>query len=376
MTNDERPSGFDSVSRRQFIAAAAIGAAVPAVAASKAIEQGPASAPRRLVVSALDTSALNENYISLLKTGGVDCMNLSFDGFENSYRFAYEFRDQIVLAKSVSEIRQAQAAGKIAAFFNSQVADAFETALFEGNFPLGSFKQMAAKVRASKSLGLGVQGLCYNVYNVFGSGCLDDEVPLSRAGKRLVEELHKNQIVLDVGGHTGERTSLDAIEASSGVPIVCSHTNFRALNDNARAISDRLASAIASTGGVIGITAVSAFHTRNRGNVGEAPRQATLDEHLDQYDHAKRIVGVDHVGLGPDFILGAADTFDMDPDDSAAFPTWSMGPGIQSTVKDFEDISKLPNVISGLKRRGWTESELDKLLGANWLRVYQQVWGS
>ena len=49
--------------------------------------------------------------------------------------------------------------------------------------------------------------------------------------------------------------------------------------------------------------------------------------------------------------------------------------GVPKLVKGFEDISKLPNLIKGLRGRGWTETELDKLLGANWLRVYERVWG-
>ena len=65
----------------------------------------------------------------------------------------------------------------------------------------------------------------------------------------------------------------------------------------------------------------------------------------------------------------------MDPEDSAAFPPWSMAPGVQSTVREFEDTSKVPNLIEGLRGRGWSEAELNLMLGANWLRVYEEVWG-
>ena len=95
-----------------------------------------------------------------------------------------------------------------------------------------------------------------------------------------------------------------------------------------------------------------------------------------QYDYAKKLVGIDHIGLGPDFIVGSVDTLQMDPEDSLAFPSHTMAPGLQTTVEGFEDISKLPNLVRSLQGRGWSEAELDKLLGANWLRVYAQVWGS
>ena len=333
----------------------------------------------RLVVNGLDASTADAGFIKLLQTGGVDCVHKSVGDLATTshyYGLAYQNRDDIVIAKSVADIRQAKADGKVAFILGAQVAKQYETALFSGLGVLGSFKSMAKAVAEYKGLGVAIQGLCYNTTNVFGSGCLDHKAPLTRAGKRLVEQIHAHQILLDVGGHCGEQTSLDAINMSSGVPIVCTHTNVAALNPSMRAISDRMAEAIAATGGVIGITAVSAFHNRSPENMPVKDVQATMDEHLDQYDYIKRLVGIDHVGLGPDFIWGWGPNMPMDPEDSAAFPPHSMAKGVQSTVSGFEDISKLPNLIKALEGRGWTESELDKLLGGNWLRVYEQVWGA
>ncbi len=238
---------------------------------------------------------------------------------------------------------------------------------------------MVQTMRAFYELGLRVHSICYNLTNIFGGGCLDHDVPLTRAGHRLVEEIHELGMLLDVGGHTGERTSLDAIAISSGVPVGCTHTNVAALNPNPRAVSDRLFEALAETGGVIGVTAISDFQKRSPENYRQhGPRspQATLDDHLDQYDYLKRLVGVDHIGLGPDFVWGWGEVFDHDPSVSIAFPSEALGEGRPQLVRDFEDISKLPNLIAGLEGRGWTESELDQLLGGNWLRVYEQVWGS
>jgi membrane dipeptidase len=150
-----------------------------------------------------------------------------------------------------------------------------------------------------------------------------------------------------------------------------------ALNPNIRCISDRLALAIAKTGGVIGITTISDFHNLNPKTIppnGAKIAQATLNMHLDHYDHLKKLVGVDHVGLGTDFIFGMH--FDEKPETSLTFPPEASGPGEILPVKDFEDISQLPNLIRGLKGRGWSASELDKVLGANWLRVYEHVWGA
>jgi membrane dipeptidase len=329
------------------------------------------------VIDGLDTSVVNEEFLKQLRAGGVDCVHKSIgnlDGIADLYGFAYKHRKELVIAKTVGEILRARDDGKLSFIMGSQAANYFEKALYARN--LASFTNMAQAVRAFKGLGVGIQGLCYNTTNVFGSGCLNHEAPLTRAGRRLVELIHENQIILDVGGHTSERTSLDAIEMSSGVPVVCTHTNFAALNPNRRNISDRLAEAIARTGGVIGITAISAYHTHNEKTRGKKDRQATLSEHLDHYDHAKRLLGFERVGLGPDFVWGWGETRKLDPDDSWAFPDDVMPTGLRSIVKDFENISKLPNLVRGLKERGWAEKELHALLGGNWLRIYKQVWGS
>ena len=215
-------------------------------------------------------------------------------------------------------------------------------------------------------------GLCYNVANPFGAGCLEPHIPLTRAGRRLVEEIHALNLVLDVGGHTGEQTTLDAIAMSTGVPVICTHTNVKALNDNARCSSDRVFDAIAATGGVIGLTAVSDFLVRPRGNTGLVP-QATLDQYLDQFDYLRKRVGVDHVGLGPDFVDG------MDIPYGGGINQEIMPPDLLGEpwlyVKGFESIAEAPNVSRGLRGRGWTDDDVNKAMGGNWLRVYEQVWG-
>jgi membrane dipeptidase len=244
--------------------------------------------------------------------------------------------------------------------------------------PLGSLNAIRPALLGYRELGLRIQGLCYNGYNVFGSGCMDHTVPLTRAGRRLVEEIHRADIVLDVGGHTGERTSFDALAISTGVPVIVSHTNFARLNPNMRCISDRLAEAVARSGGVIGLTAISDFVARNPGSAkrdGPTSPRAPLSVLLDHFDHGKRVVGAAHLGVGPDFLWGQQPVA-VDPTDAATFTPESLSAGPVRTVAEFEDISHLPALVAGLKQRGWTEAELDQVLGGSWLRVWEKIWGS
>jgi membrane dipeptidase len=180
------------------------------------------------------------------------------NGWSRELKFLDTYNKEVVLAKSVADIRKARADGRIAHVYGWQSADALGAAFN------GTMGGVDTPLRAFYEMGLRSVGIAYNVANVFGGGCLEPTTPLSRAGKRLVEEMHKMRIVLDVGGHTGEQTSLDAIAITSGLPVVCSHTNVAAIADNPRCISDRLIDAIAGTGGVIGLTAVNDFHVRSR----------------------------------------------------------------------------------------------------------------
>jgi len=75
-------------------------------------------------------------------------------------------------------------------------------------------------------------------------------------------------------------------------------------------------------------------------------RSETLDVHLDQYDYLKKLIGVDHMGLGPDFVWGWGETFNMQAESSVTFPPEALSNGPAVTVKDYENISKLPNLIA------------------------------
>lgn len=363
--------------RRHFMAGAAMAGAALATGAGRgeAAERSAAG----LIVDGLDTSIVNDQFLGLLRDGGVHCVHKTAHTIQDCgqiLRFVDTRPDEVVMVRSVGEILAARESGRIAMFLGSQHGNEVERFMAKGTRMMHG--PMENTLRSYYELGYRIFGICYNVTNVFGGGCLDPDVPLTDLGKRYVETIHELGMILDVGGHTGEQTSLDALAISAGVPVVCTHTNVAALVPNMRATSDRVFEAIAETGGVVGVTAISDFQKRSPLNYrehGAVSPQATLDEHLDQYDYLKRLIGVDHVGLGPDFVWGWGRNFDHDHDRSISFPAHALSNGNPILVENFENISELPNVVDGLRRRGWTQAELDKLLGGNWLRVYRQVWG-
>src|SRR5262249_34914999 len=149
------------------------------------------------------------------------------DSFRSLHEFASAHANRVRIVTTVTEIERARAEGVVSVVLGVQAAgglygNGIDAAMDE--VPLGSLARIRPALERYHALGLRVQGLCYNTYNVFGSGCLDHTAPLSRPGRRLVEEIHRLKIVLDIGGHAGERTSLDAVAMSTGVPVVVTHS--------------------------------------------------------------------------------------------------------------------------------------------------------
>jgi membrane dipeptidase len=377
--------------RREFVLGAAAVCAAQGLPLARAAAQGsPAStAPAlddrsrnrdalqvqktTLVVSGLDVSTLNDRYVELLKQGGVNCWHKSMGdltSFSEVYRYL-DSRQDLVVARSVREIRDAHARGRISLVLGWQDADLLAELVTN---PMAGKPRTV--LRGYYELGLRICGFAYNLTNVFGAGNMEGSVALSRAGRVLVEEAHKYKVLLDVGGHTGERTSLDVIAMSAGRPVICSHTNVAAIADNARNVSDRLIDAIAGTGGVIGLTAVNDFHVRKAADKGVAhsPRVG-VPALVDQMEYLRKRVGVDHIGLGPDFVEGRPLDYDT-INQSLAINKEIISEGRWLYVQGFEKISELPNVTRELISRGWSTGDVHKVLGANWLRVYEAAWGS
>ncbi len=326
-----------------------------------------------LVVNGLDVSVLNDEYIDLTKKGGINCWHKSVGGIDNIsdiYNYV-DGRDDLTVARTVKQIHEAYTNNKIAMVFGWQAADELAPRMM--NMMAGAPK---TSLRAYYEIGLRIVGLAYNLTNYFGAGNMEGAVPLSRAGKVLVKEIHKLNMLLDVGGHTGEQTSLDAIALAPDRPVICSHTNIESIADNPRNISDRLIDAIAGTGGVIGLTAVNDFmiRTRHQMDVAHSPRLG-VSSLVDQMDYLKSRIGVNHIALGPDFTYGMSINYET-INQSLAINREIISDGEWLYVKGYENSSELPNVTAEMIRRGWSTAEIHKILGDNWLRVYEQVWGS
>ena len=161
---------------------------------------------------------------------------------------------------------------------------------------------------------------------------------LSDFGKEVVREMNRTGMIIDLS-HAAESSFWQVLEYSSQ-PVVCSHSSCKALCNHPRNLTDEQLEAIASKGGVVQVTMYSGF-LRQEG-------EATLDDFIAHLEHAVKVAGIDHVGIGTDFDGDGA-------------------------VIGCSDASQLLNVTRELLRRGYGEVELEKIWGANWLRVMHHV---
>ncbi len=334
---------------------------------------------RSFVVDGSDVSTLSAEYLDMLAKAGVDVWQWNGDESLLSISQAYEFVDRhanrVALVRSFADIETARSSNRLALIVGWQNAVALEEAA--GNDWRDSNPPQTT-LRAYYQLGVRIINLAYNLANQFAGGCLDPAVPLSRAGEYLVRAMQEIGILVDCGGHLGERSSLDIIKIAKR-PVVCTHSNVKALNDNPRCTSDRVIAGIASTGGVFGVNAVDAFMSWGYKDVGkdpvkDVPPQVTVSRYVDEFDYLMKLVGPDHIGLGPDFTHGLTG-FAVDPKTSFQFPlemTYKQYP--IRYAKGFEDITQLSNVSAEMRKRGYSAENIDKILGGNWMRVYRAAW--
>ncbi len=329
-----------------------------------------------LLIDGLSPSALDEHYLGMLEQAGVAAWHKTLYGlqsFSDIWTFVDDRRDRVLIVDKASDIERARNAGRLALILGWQTATPLgdlsgQSAFLGFDNPVG-----ASGLRGWRQLGLRIVNLAYNTANVFAAGCLEPHLGLTRAGRRLVEEIHRLRILLDVGGHTGKQSSLEALAMSEGVPVICSHTNVAALCDNPRNTADGVFEGIARTGGVIGLTAINDFVARGRKDRHVvASARVGLPVLLDHFDYLKRLVGVDHIGLGPDFTEGRNTR--IDPNDVLLSREMVSEQQSINYVDGFGNITEVQNVVRGLAERGWTKREIDQVLGQNWLRVYRQVW--
>lgn len=284
----------------------------------------------------------------------------ALDGMADWWRVARNY-PEIRIALKADDIVEAKNQGQAALVLSAQGGD------FLG--------QNLNRLEMFHRLGLRLMIPCYNSRNPLGDGLMEpSNSGLSNMGKRWVAECNRLGIVIDLT-HTGERSSLDAI-ALSKQPVVFTHSNPRAIVENPRNISDEQMRAAAATGGVVGLTNFGPLNFRAGMNA-----RPKLEHFLELIDYAVELIGIDHVSIGTDMSHGTYPDGDLiRTRNKGSASRYSELIEVSSRsrlryVEGFDDYGQIVDVIDALRKRGYSEEDVGKILGGNLLRVFRKVWG-
>ena len=309
-------------------------------------------------------------YLDLCKAGGYTAVAPTIGGLEGAAVTARALgvwlrvvreSDDLVLVRTAQDILDAKATGRIGIIFH-----------FQGTEPLEDSLDL---VDAYKAMGVGIIQLAYNTRNRFCDGSEEDgNAGLSKLGRRLIGRMNAARVIVDCS-HTGERTSLEAIDACSSVTVF-SHANVKAVHDCPRNITDTQVKAIAANRGVIGVLAYPPFVS--------AKERPDIDDYIDHIDHIANLVGVDHVGIAPDYFHWqhpfvsteqAAAQRERRVKQGKWDPQYYKAPPYYYP-SGMETPDKMGNVTARLLERGYAPDDVRKIMGLNWIRVYREVWDS
>ena len=265
---------------------------------------------------------------------------------------------KLLIALEAADFDKAQQSQRTAVVMNFQ-----NTTMFEGDVD---------NVDALHALGTRCAQLTYNFRNVVGDGCLErTNAGLSDFGLEVVDRMNEVGVMIDLS-HCGPQTTLDGIEFSKK-PVAMTHTMCDAVRGgHPRAKTDEQIRACAEKGGVVGMIALGYF-------IGPDPGgDSTIETHADHIEHAVSIAGIEHVGISTDFppqgiepwatyeewYVPRLDVFK--PSYELRWPPW---------IPELDTPDRYRNLIAVLDRRGWSQNDMERLLGRNWLRLFKETIG-
>lgn len=312
---------------------------------------------------------LNPKDFNLWINGGVNAMSLTVGGGNKGEETTTKLlswvaeqimtRPELMLIRTTEDFRIAKREGKLGIFFH-----------FQGPTPLGWDLD---RVWYYKGLGLGVLQMAYNTRNPYANGITERvDGGLSILGQKLVKACNEARLIVDVA-HTGAKSAMDTIEASSE-PVIMSHANARGALDSARNVSDELIKAIAATGGFTGAVAYPAFVSKET--------KPTMNDMVAMIDYMVQLVGPDHVTMGLDYDATTYGVMDEARTEaiykqmvaSGAWDPSAYPPPPYYYPEGMELPNKLYNLTGALLARGYAKEDIAKIWGGNWMRVTKKVW--
>jgi membrane dipeptidase len=297
---------------------------------------------------------------------GQAAVTATMEEIDTVYRMIRKYPDTFELALTADDIERIFKQGKIASLIGMEGGHSIDNSL--------------ADLRMFYRLGARYMTLTHASNTPWADSATDTPKfgGLAPFGEEVVKEMNWLGMLVDLS-HVSPDTMEDALNVTAA-PVIFSHSDARALNDHARNVPDNILQMLPKNGGIVMVTFVPSFvspkanawtklqtaeqdrlkaiHSDDPAAVkagvdawtaaNPAPT-ATISEVADHIDHIRKVAGIDHIGLGSDF------------------------DGITQKVQDLDDVSKYPNLIAELLRRGYSDGDIKKITGQNLLRVFREV---
>ncbi len=315
-----------------------------------------------IIIDGLEISRWDERIFRQMQQGGLTAVNATvvvLEGFRETvknithlHKLLDQYHSMVMPIRTVEDIGHAKRLGKVGIILTFQ-----NTSPIEEDLDL---------LRIFYELGVRVIQLCYMERNLVGDGCLErTDCGLSRFGLEVIEEMNRLGILIDLS-HVGYRTTMETIEASKR-PIAFTHANPRALCDHPRNKTDEQIKALVKRGGVIGANVFPPFLA--------AGSRATMKDVIEAVEYLVKLAGIDHVGIGTDFTEGQPDSYFayMVTGRSKKGPAMKLELPIVNP-EGIRTAAEFPNLTKALLAHGYSESDVKKIMGENWLRLFSEVW--
>jgi len=314
----------------------------------------------RALEDAIDSGMTAVNMTLGYVAGDMDPFIYSVQEIANWNRRIRRYDDKLMKIWSAADIRRAKDEGKVGIIMG------FQNAAMMGDD--------ASRAETFAGLGVKIIQLTYNVRNQIGDGSMEVENQgLSEFGREVVASLNEARVAVDLS-HSGEQTCLDAIRASK-TPICISHTGCRALANLPRNKSDEELRLVAEKGGVVGIYFMPFL---------KEDSFPTADDVVAHIEHAINVCGEDHVGIGTDGGTTGVDDLEayravIDDEirrrQAAGISAKGEKPGVVPFIPDIQGPGQFQQLADMLYARGHNSARIEKILGLNFLRYYEGIWG-
>ena len=276
--------------------------------------------------------------------------------FENWNLYFENFSNLIMPAYTLSDIKYAKANKKTAVIFGFQNPSPIEDDI--------------GLIEILHRLGGRFMQLTYNNQSLLASGCYEEkDNGLSRMGKEVIEEMNRVGLIVDMS-HSGERSTIEAIEYSKS-PITISHANPSFWHNAKRNKSNDILKLLASKDGILGLS-LYPHHLKNKSN-------CTLESFCEMTAKTADLIGVKHIGIGSDLCIGHPDSIVDWMRNGKWTKTKDYGEGTSSDAsfpkqpRWFEDARGFKNLEQGLKKIGFQDTEVNDILGNNWYNFYRGI---